>query len=474
MLSTDPTLEFGLLGPLEVRAADGPLPLGAPKQRALLALLVLNANRVVPRDRLISELWGDSPPETAVKAVQVYVSRLRKLLPADTLVTQAPGYVLRAAPESVDLRRFERLVGEARDADAARAASLLAEALGLWRGPPLAELADEPFARIEAGRLDDLRLAALEERIEADLALGGHAKLIGELEALIAEHPHRERLRGQLMLALYRSGRQAEALEAYRNARAALDELGLEPGAALRQLEKQILTQDSSLEPSREPPPLRPAELPESLAAALELPFAGREHELATLRSLLERAEDGEGGFALVAGDAGVGRTRLAAELAREAAPRGVLALHGTAAAGVSYGPVREWLEQLAGAAEPGTLRDCVGDRGELLARLVPGLAPAATPAEEADGYALQSAISELLRRMSRVQPLLLVADDLQRADAETLHFLRRLARSAPEARLLVVATYHDAGDDIELALSDTIADLLRLDAVVRLALPAP
>src|SRR4051794_33350074 len=250
------TPEFGLLGPLEVRTGDGPLALGAPKQRALLALLLLNANRVVARERLIGELWGDSPPETAAKAVQVYVSRLRKLLPAELLVTQAPGYVLRVAPESVDLRRFERLVAEAHDADPARAASLLAEALALWRGPPLAELADEPFARIEAGRLEELRRAALEERIEADLALGRHANLIGELEALIAEHPHRERLRGQLVLALDRSGRQAEALEAYRNAGAALDELGLEPGAALRQLEQQILTQEASLEPTREPRPV--------------------------------------------------------------------------------------------------------------------------------------------------------------------------------------------------------------------------
>jgi DNA-binding SARP family transcriptional activator len=469
----DVGLEFGLLGPLEVRTADGPLPLGAPMQRALLALLLLNANRVVPRDRLISELWGESPPETAAKAVQVYVSRLRKLLPAEMLVTQAPGYVLRVEPASVDLQRFERLVAEAHDADPARAASLLAEALALWRGPPLAELWEEPFARIEAGRLEDLRLAALEERIEADLALGRHAKLIGELEALIAEHPHRERLRGQLMLALYRSGRQAEALEAYRNARAALDELGLEPGAALRQLEQQILRQDASLEPSREPRPPRPVELPEALSAVLELPFAGRERELATLRSLLERAEGGEGGFALVAGEAGGGKTRLVAELAREAAPRGVLALYGASREpSTPYQPVREWLEQLARAAEPDTLEHCVGDRGELLAPLVPELAPAAVPAEEADAYALQSAVSELLRRMSREQPLLLVADDLHWADAETLHFLRRLARSAPEGRLLVVATYRDAGDEIELALSDTVADLLRLDAVVRLSLP--
>src|SRR4051794_34558247 len=207
-------MEFGLLGTLEVRAAEGLLPLGRPKQRALLALLLLHANRVLARERLIDELWGDAPPETAVKVVQVYVSRLRKLLPPGMLVTRPPGYVLEVDPEAIDLLRFERLVAGARGTDPGHAAGLLREALGLWRGPPLAEFGDEPFVRVEAGRLEDMRLAALEERIDADLALGRHAELVGELELLIAEQPQRERLRGQLMLALYRSGRQAEALDA--------------------------------------------------------------------------------------------------------------------------------------------------------------------------------------------------------------------------------------------------------------------
>ncbi len=210
-------MDYLLLGSLEVRDDDGPLPLGGAKQRALLALLLLHANHVVSRDRLVDELWGDSPPETAAQGVQVYVSRLRRLLPAETLLTRPPGYLLAAAPETIDLRRFERLVADARMADPERASRLLREALELWRGPALAEFGEEPFSRAEAGRLEDLRLAALEERIEADLALGRHNELAGELEALIAAHPHRERLRAQLMLALYRSGRQAEALEAYRD-----------------------------------------------------------------------------------------------------------------------------------------------------------------------------------------------------------------------------------------------------------------
>ena len=245
-------MEFRLLGTLEVRTGKDPLPLGGPKQQALLALLLLNANRVLGRERLIDELWGTDPPETAVKAVQVYVSRLRKLLPDGMLVTRPPGYLLELEPEALDVQRFERLIAEARGSDPAGAAGLLREALGLWRGPPLAEFADRPFARVEAARLEDIRRTALEERIEADLTLGRHADLVGELEVLIAEHPQRERLREQLMLALYRSGRQAEALDAYREARAALDELGIEPGAALRRLEKQILTQDPALQPARE------------------------------------------------------------------------------------------------------------------------------------------------------------------------------------------------------------------------------
>jgi YVTN family beta-propeller protein len=253
-------MEFRILGPLEVRDGVRSLPLAGAKQRALLALLLIHANHVLSRDRLIDELWGEEPPETAVQSLQVYVSRLRKLLPSETLLTRPPGYLLEIEPDELDLRRFEGLLGQGREAlaagDAERAARVLHDALALWRGPALAEFAFEPFAQAEIGRLEDLRLAAVEERIEADLALGRHADLIGELEALIAENPHRERLRGQLMLALYRSERQAEALEAYQDARRALvDELGIEPSANLQTLEKQILNQDKDLDPPPRPEP---------------------------------------------------------------------------------------------------------------------------------------------------------------------------------------------------------------------------
>src|SRR5262245_29772532 len=217
---------FGILGPLEVRDVGKTLALGAPRQRAVLALLLLHANQVLPADRLIDQLWGEEAPDTAKVILQGYVSNLRKVLGAAVIVTRAPGYVLELEPELLDLHRFEALLADARAAasggDSSRAATAFREALGLWRGPALVDFAYEPFAQAPILRLEELRLTALEDRIVADLVVGRHAELVAELEALVAEHPLRERFRGQLMLALYRSERQAEALRAYREARRAL------------------------------------------------------------------------------------------------------------------------------------------------------------------------------------------------------------------------------------------------------------
>jgi DNA-binding SARP family transcriptional activator len=243
-------MDFRLLGPLEVVSEhDQPLALGGVKQRSLLAVLLLHANELVSSDRLIDQLWGASPPATGAKTVQVYVSRLRKALGDGRLVTHGPGYLLRAEPEELDLARFERLADEARRAAPESAAGKLREALALWRGPALADLAYEPFAQVDIARLEEMRLAVLEQRIDADLACGRHAELVGELETLAARHPLRERLRCQLMLALYRSARQAEALEAYRAARRELqEELGLDPSGELQQLEQAILRHDAALD----------------------------------------------------------------------------------------------------------------------------------------------------------------------------------------------------------------------------------
>ena len=309
-------MEYRVLGTLEVHDDGRSLPLAGAKQRALLALLLVHANRVLSRDRLIDELWGDHPPKTAVQSLQVYVSRLRKLLPPDTLLTRPPGYLLAVAPDELDLSCFERLHAQGHEAlaagDAERAAVALHQALALWRGPALAEFAFEPFAQAEIGRLEDLRLAALEERIEADLQLGRQADLIGELEALIAANPHRERLRGQLMLALYRSGRQAEALAGYREVRQVLvDQLGVDPSHELRRLEQAILAQDPALE-APAPTAGRRSNLPLQVEQLL-----GRRRELADLRLLVGR--DGAR-LVTITGTGGVGKTSLAIRLAAELA----------------------------------------------------------------------------------------------------------------------------------------------------------
>jgi YVTN family beta-propeller protein len=247
-------VEFRILGPLEVLEDGRPLALGGSKQCALLAILLLHANEVVSRDRLIDALWGASPPETSQTALQVHVSQLRKILGRDAIVTRAPGYLIRVEDGELDVERFERLVETARGQEPAATSELLREALGLWRGPPLAEVNSVASAGAERARLDEERLAALEQRVAADLELGRHVELVPELEGLVREHPVRERLRGQLMLALYRCGRQADALEVYRTGRRLLDEeLGLEPGQELRRLERAILEQEPSLAASAAP-----------------------------------------------------------------------------------------------------------------------------------------------------------------------------------------------------------------------------
>lgn len=314
-------MDYRILGPLEVVDQDRRLPLGGPKQRSLLALLLLHPNEAVSTDELVDRLWGERPPATAPKIVQVQVWRLRKALGGDALATRPPGYVLRIGPDELDLTRFERLVGEARAAQPAEAARKLRAALALWRGAPLADLAYESFVAAEVARLEELRLVALEERIGADLALGGHAELVPELEALCAEHPLRERPRAQLMLALYRSGRQAEALEAYRRARELLvEELGLDPSPPLQELERAILAQDPSLDAPQPGAPARterailvaPGPAPARALLSLAAPLAAEPgRELILARVLREQDREALSG---IAAELNEQRAALAAE----------------------------------------------------------------------------------------------------------------------------------------------------------------
>ncbi|MGI9659635.1 MAG: AfsR/SARP family transcriptional regulator, partial [Gaiellaceae bacterium] len=297
------TTEFRILGPLEVVAQGESISLASGRQNALLSLLLLTPNEVCSKDRLISELWEGQPPETAANILHVYVSQLRKALPPETIVTRAPGYAVEVQRGQLDLDRFEKLVEEATPLLSDRpeaAAARLRKALALWRGPPLAEFAYEEWARNAIARLDELRLVAVERRIEADLALGEHGELVGELETLVRDQPLRERLRAQLMLALYRTGRQADALAVYQDGRQKLvDELGIDPGQSLQQLEQAILRHDPALEPrERDCPPdpdanseplvvaPPPPELPETDRSILVVPWSD-DH----LESLLALAE---------------------------------------------------------------------------------------------------------------------------------------------------------------------------------------
>ena len=319
-------MDFHILGRLEVLdEGRETVAVAGSKQRALLALLLLHGNETLSTTRLIDELWGEEPPATAAKTVQVHVSRLRKALAAGEngngsaglVLTREHGYELRLDPERLDAARFERLLAEGRSELAAgrpeRAASALEHGLALWRGPPLADLAYERFAQPEIARLDELKGVALELLIEAKLALGRHAEVIAELETLTREHPYRERLRGLLMLALYRSDRQAEALQAYQDARRQLvAELGIEPGEQLRDMERAILAQD----PALSLPAAEPVELPAELATGT--PIVGRDGDLEWLRAQWRAAGEGPGRLAVVVGARGMGKTRLAAELAAE------------------------------------------------------------------------------------------------------------------------------------------------------------
>jgi DNA-binding SARP family transcriptional activator/tetratricopeptide (TPR) repeat protein len=336
----DTRVVFGILGPLEVRLGGTLVRVGGPRQRALLALLLCHANRVVSRDQLLDELLSHQPPESAERMLRVQISRLRRILAdgsdAPRVLARPPGYLLRVEDGELDLQVFEQRLAAGRDAlqhgDPGRAAVLWGEAESLWRGRPLADLEFEPFARFEIQRLHALRLLAAEDRIEAELAVGRHTTLCPELEQLVAEHPLRERLRGQLMLALYRSGRQAEALAVFHDTRRVLDaELGIEPGPALRRMHERALAADPELDmsapagavflASQPVPVVVPRELPADVSA-----FTGRAVELAELDLRLPAPGRGTGGtpgavvISAVAGTAGVGKTALAVRWAHRVA----------------------------------------------------------------------------------------------------------------------------------------------------------
>jgi DNA-binding SARP family transcriptional activator len=424
-------MDYRILGPLEAFDGERRLVLGGTRQRAVLALLLLRANEALTRDVIVDELWGESPPQSAGKVLQNCVSALRKELPggADRLQTVGGAYALRLAPDELDRDRFMRGLAEGRAAletgETAEAAEQLRAALALWRGAPLADFAYAPFAQDEITRLEELHVAAIEDRIDADLALGEHAELVPELEALVKRHQLRERLRGQLMLALYRAGRQAEALAAYRDGRRTLlGELGIEPGRALQDLERAILAQ----EPALEVQPRAASALPGRRAAA---PLVGREDELTVLEAGLDDALAGRGRLFVVVGPPGSGKTHLADEMASRAKGRGATIFWGRGWDGggaPAYWPWRQALRELP---------EQVGEGSE-------------------GRFRFFEAVTELLRSASAQTALMLVLDDLQAADEDSLLLLEFVASEVAEMSALIVVLGRE--------------DTPRLDELARLA----
>jgi DNA-binding SARP family transcriptional activator len=468
-------MEFRLLGPLEVSDRGRHVALGGQKQRSLLALLLLHANEVVSSDRLVDELWGGDAPLTASKAVQVHVSQLRKGLERHgganerLVVTRPGGYMIQLTGDQLDIAWFERLRHEGQRAfsehDPVTASAKLREALALWRGPPLSDLGYESFAQPEIARLGELRLTVLEERIDADLALGRHAELVAELQVLSAAHPQRERIRGQLMLALYRSGRQTEALDAYRDTRRALvEELGIEPGRELQALERAILVQDPALDLESDPPPA-------AAAAGGSGSFIGRERELAEFAAGLQDAFAHRPSVLLLAGEPGIGKSRLADELTTQAQARGAKVLWGRsweAGGAPAYWPWVQALRTYIREHDPEQIRRELGAGARDVAQMLPELHElfdlSAPPSMDPEGarFRLFDSTAAFLRAAGEAQPLLLVIDDLHAADTSSLLLLRFLARELRDARILLVGAYRDTDAGPDDALNVTVAELRR------------
>ena len=447
MAETD--VSFGVLGPLTVTQAGKSIAIGGRKERLVLAQLLARANAVVSVDALVEGVWNGSPPRSAERTLQAYVARLRRAIeprrdsgasPA-ILVTAGAGYRLDVAAGQLDALRFEELARQG--ADRLRrgddgASRMLRAALDLWRGDAYAEFEEVDRCGSEARRLTELRLVALEDRLDADLAAGGAAELVPELESLVAGYPFRERIWGQLMLALYRAGRQADALAAYRRARTVLtEELGLEPGPELRRLEAAILAQDSDLDRVRArttgPSGLLPAPL-----AAVGPAFVGRVAELAWLRSAWAQAAGGRGGFVSVLGPEGIGKTRLMAELAHEVQHDGAIVLYGRCDH-AHRGP-RALLDE--------TLRS----GGSSLAELDGADVPLTD---------LAGAVARFLPTWAAHRSVLIALDDLHLADSATLEVVADLASwSGADAMLVVAAFRADAAGGAEPGSDDTAAQV--------------
>jgi DNA-binding SARP family transcriptional activator len=480
--------EFRILGPLEVWRGGSSVQPTSAKQRHLLALLLIHANTVVSTDALLEALWGDRAPPSAPAVLQTYVSQLRRLLePGSTagggsrrLTRVAGGYRLSLAPDELDAERFRRLLKDGRRALRSSrfeaASRLLAEALGMWRGRALAEFGDETALHAEGERLEELRIECWEERIQADLALGRHSELVPELTSLTAAHPLRERLHGQLMLALYLAGRQADALRVCRELRNLLrEELGINPTPEIASLEVDILKQSPALAWTAPAVRTKPGvELPVRTHSTDQLPFVGRGAEITELANWLRARENGVmpgSPLALVVGPAGVGKTRLVTTFAQTADWDDAAVLYGRAMedGGVPYEPLLGPLRQLVADAADQELASIPGPAAAELARLVPEVG------ERRQGPPLRTggvdrlvrfdAIVGCVARLAEGRRVLLVLEDLHWADRPTLLLLSRLLHA--DSAVAVLATYREPEVNSAEALADFLSELRREDRPV-------
>ncbi len=463
-------IHFSILGPIEATRQGSRIDLGSPKQRAVLALLLIHANSPLTAEQMIDSLWGDSPPPSATATLQAYISNLRKVLepdrvrrgPASILQKNGAGYQITVDDDQVDALLFERLVSDAEltsDTDPRRALSVLSDALELWHGPALADFRYEEFARVESMRLEEMRLSAVEMRVGAQLALGETRSAIPELESLIAGNPLREKLWEHLMIALYRSGRQAEALRAYQRYESTLAEMGIIPGQALRDLEQSILEHDPSLTPEIVPSP--------SASLALGQVLVGREAEMALFGRCLDEARAGRGSLILLEGQPGIGKTRLME--AFEEAARGFGARTAFARC-VEIGgtpPFWPWM-QIGRRLGAESLADAAGDRARQLSPLLGG-SHEGPPVSHL--FQLAEGLGQALGRFSDNRPVALFIDDLYSADPDSLHLLTLLIAEILDHPVVIVASHRGSDPRSSHPLNKLLGDVSRFDRVHRMTI---
>jgi DNA-binding SARP family transcriptional activator/tetratricopeptide (TPR) repeat protein len=473
------------------------IDLGGAKTKALVVRLLIDHNLAVPVDSILDALWPETDRAKSEVTLRSMISRLRQRLRDagvgdEVIVTRPPGYMLVIDPDWIDVTRFERLLATGRAsltaADAAYASKVLGQALLLWRGPALSEVREEPFAQAEARRLDELRLNAVETRIEAELLLGHHHEVIGELESLTEDHWTRERLWCQRMVALYRCGRQAEALRVFQNLRDLLvSELGVEPGLEASRIEHQILAQTPDLEwtetagsGTKRHETVAQIPLPSPCTTAPAEGFVGRQSERDRLTSVFQTVSDeGIQRFVFIGGEPGIGKTSLATEVARQAHGNGAIVLFGRADEDFC-GPYQPWAEAIAHLVEhasPDLLRS-LAPHSEPLVRMIPRLSGAlglpevpTTEDSEAARYVWFGAVLETLRTAGNTAPVLLVLDDLQWADVPSLRLLRHVAASAEAIKLLVIGIFRESDVGADHPMAHVLGDGRRMTNTERIGL---